>query len=393
MPVDMEPHRNRTRTAGLSSAGRVIGIRLLIVVGCASLMGLAFNTANPLGVRPPPAAGATPAPANTDPGGGASVGTALPEPVGTVAPMVPGGTLPATGGVSETAVGGPMFAAPSATTWDEVRPLAEQGRVRLVDVRSKAAYDAGHIPGAVWLGEESSDEVVRAFRDEVGVDTPLVFYCSSTSCSASFKVAYRLAKDFQFSRVQFMTGGFFAYQRSIGLGTTDAAPVSGGTGAPVARAVSPAVTPPVTGPGPLVTTVAPAGSGAASAGTTESGAAAVPEPAGAQTSRNPVPISWARSGQWQQDHGAVLVDTRSASAYIAGHVPGAISLPAGSGDEPLAVFAAGRSRETPLIVYGEARGDMQAFLLARRLLREHGFGNVRFTEEGYREWLEGQSPK
>lgn len=48
----------------------------------------------------------------------------------------------------------PKQAAPSAArlvTFDELRPRLEQPGLRLLDVRSRADYDQGHLPGAVWV--------------------------------------------------------------------------------------------------------------------------------------------------------------------------------------------------------------------------------------------------
>jgi len=70
-----------------------------------------------------------------------------------------------------------------------------------------AAYEAGHIPGAILLPQSSTDDEIRAFRDKYPTNTHLVVYCSSTSCSLSFKLAFKLANEFGYSNVEYMTGG------------------------------------------------------------------------------------------------------------------------------------------------------------------------------------------
>jgi rhodanese-related sulfurtransferase len=103
-----------------------------------------------------------------------------------------------------------------------------------------------------------------------------------------------------------------------------------------------------------------------------------------------MPLSWARTAQWRTELGAVLVDARSAREYAAGHVPGAISLPRDSAPEQYAAFAQRFGPDRPVVVYGGHRGDVNAFLTARKLLREYGFQATRFTNEGYQEWLAKQ---
>jgi rhodanese-related sulfurtransferase len=111
----------------------------------------------------------------------------------------------------------PAFRSPVSVHWNEIKPLAEAGSVLLVDSRIKPAYDAGHIPGAVHLAENSPPGQLEAFRSQHGTNQYLVVYCSSTSCSLSYRLAHKLARDYGFAKVDYMTGGYVEYQRETAL--------------------------------------------------------------------------------------------------------------------------------------------------------------------------------
>jgi rhodanese-related sulfurtransferase len=75
----------------------------------------------------------------------------------------------------------------------------------LLDSRSRAAYDAGHVPGAVWLPEITAETVAAL------PDGPIVVYCWGPSCNGACKAALRLA---QLGRpVKEMLGGFEYWAR------------------------------------------------------------------------------------------------------------------------------------------------------------------------------------
>jgi rhodanese-related sulfurtransferase len=77
----------------------------------------------------------------------------------------------------------------------------------LLDARSREAYDAGHLPGAVSLhhSEITAETVARL------PDGPVVAYCWGPSCNGACKAARRLA---QLGRpVREMLGGFEYWAR------------------------------------------------------------------------------------------------------------------------------------------------------------------------------------
>lgn len=225
-----------------------------VLLGLSSLLGLTFNASNPLGVRWSAPVPATPPPTVLQ---GASNPPTAPAPATAVAATVPPAThqvaralppLPpvppprrATGSAPALVAAAPAasrpapppgplpaslpaFRAPVSVHWKEIKPLAEAGTALLVDVRIKPAYDAGHIPGAVHLAENSTPEQIGAFRAQHGTNQYLVAYCSSTSCSLSYRLAQKLARDYGFAKVDYMTGGYVEYQRETALATGTSTP-------------------------------------------------------------------------------------------------------------------------------------------------------------------------
>ena len=77
----------------------------------------------------------------------------------------------------------------------------------LLDARSRAAYDAGHLPGAVSLHHsEITAESVAALPGG-----PVVAYCWGPSCNGACKAALRLAERGR--PVREMLGGFEYWAR------------------------------------------------------------------------------------------------------------------------------------------------------------------------------------
>jgi rhodanese-related sulfurtransferase len=75
----------------------------------------------------------------------------------------------------------------------------------LLDARSRASYDAGHLPGAVHLSEISAETVAELPGGLV------VTYCWGPACNGACKAALRLA---QLGRpVREMLGGFEYWAR------------------------------------------------------------------------------------------------------------------------------------------------------------------------------------
>ena len=81
----------------------------------------------------------------------------------------------------------------------------------LIDARSAAAYQRGHIPGALWLGDSPEGggtvAVARVWRPGMR----LVVYCDSPRCDAAQTAARRLRRELGLDDVVVLKGGWSAW--------------------------------------------------------------------------------------------------------------------------------------------------------------------------------------
>ncbi len=87
-----------------------------------------------------------------------------------------------------------------------------------------------------------------------------------------------------------------------------------------------------------------------------------------------------------EEGGVLFVDVRPEEAFIHGHIPGALSIPAENYPD-LAANAADWLYGVPLVLYGASGNVNEADNLAARLM-EDGFGPVSILVEGYEAWVE-----
>ena len=164
-----------------------IGLRVLGVIALAVCIGIAFNGASPLGVRW----------AGQARGGRSDGHRYVPVPRDD-----PNGTKP-----SEM---------PPSITWAEAKQLLDADLAVLVDARPRTAYDLEHIPGAVSLPEKEMMDKMPDFIAQYGRDMPLIVYCSDIRCATSEYFARKLRKDYDFTNVMYLEGGFAAWQAAQG---------------------------------------------------------------------------------------------------------------------------------------------------------------------------------
>ncbi len=84
--------------------------------------------------------------------------------------------------------------------------------VRFVDVRPRAGYANGHVPGAANLSlvtQLSKEELIKVARP----DEPVVFYCDSRYCEYS-AIAAAKAVRWGYTRLYRMTGGVPAWKKA-----------------------------------------------------------------------------------------------------------------------------------------------------------------------------------
>ena len=172
----------------------------------------------------------------------------------------------------------------------ELAPLSEAGKVSIVDVRPREAYEAGHIPGAVHLGaddiidQHSSvdgnllpvDVLARMFGERgIGKATPVVFYDDQGGFHASR--LFWLLEYLGHRQVSVLNGGFPKWQNEGRAVTADVPEVQ-----------------------PQVFSAAP-------------------------TPRRLATADWLLDRQ--DDAAVVVIDVRPEKLYRAGHIPWAKSIP------------------------------------------------------------------
>jgi rhodanese-related sulfurtransferase len=219
--------------------------------------------------------------------------------------------------------------------------------VILVDSRAAGLHRMGHIPRAVSLPLLSPPESFQAFRQQHNPETPLVVYCGSDNCSLSQHLAVKLVKEYGFTNVQYIRGGYREWQQEQ----------------PVTQ---------------LATTISPD-----LQGTDPAADHTHPDESNLPSSQ---PTSWTKVKPRLENGEIVLIDARPRTTFDAGHIPGAVSLPSTA---PAAAFEEFKNRypsETTLVIYCGSQSCSLSKRLADRLIREFGFTAVEYMTGGYQEW-------
>ena len=183
------------------------GVGMAAVLALAVLVGTAFNSANPLGVR----ATATASPARPTPKASATaVGTkALYENETAGLSLETEGITP----TSATALPVPIRNV-TDLSWPETKKLLDAGQVVLVDARAAVYFQTEHIPGAISLPAGSAPTEVSAFAAKYSKNTALVVYCGSLQCPLSNQLVALLRGEQGYTNVREMPGGFAEYRQS-----------------------------------------------------------------------------------------------------------------------------------------------------------------------------------
>ncbi len=74
------------------------------------------------------------------------------------------------------------------------KALAADGETVWIDARPRAAYEAGHVPGALLLNADEWGELMfeHQFALQEAFEKPVVVYCDGESCTRSAEIAQRL---------------------------------------------------------------------------------------------------------------------------------------------------------------------------------------------------------
>ncbi|MBP3924311.1 rhodanese-like domain-containing protein [bacterium] len=84
----------------------------------------------------------------------------------------------------------------------ELKHFMDKGGIRVVDVRAKEDYDAGHIPGAISIPKaEIADNLDKLSKEEI-----TIVYCYNQQCHLGANACIILA-DFEYP-VMLLEGGY-----------------------------------------------------------------------------------------------------------------------------------------------------------------------------------------
>jgi rhodanese-related sulfurtransferase len=84
--------------------------------------------------------------------------------------------------------------------------------ILLIDARNSAAYELGHIPGALRFGASPEDGGMVAVARAWQPGTQLVVYCDSPRCDAAQSAARRLRRELGLKDVMVLKGGWSAWK-------------------------------------------------------------------------------------------------------------------------------------------------------------------------------------
>lgn len=97
-------------------------------------------------------------------------------------------------------------------------------------------------------------------------------------------------------------------------------------------------------------------------------------------------LTWPQTKALLASNLVVLVDTRSAAAFEAEHIPGAVSLPSNASAEQWARFKELYPPATPLVLYCSGAPCPVALRLADVLMKEYAYRNIRHLPGGFAEF-------
>jgi rhodanese-related sulfurtransferase len=307
-------------------AGIIRPDRLLVLAGLSGLLGFAYNSGNPIGVRfEPPQSG------NSN------------------------GPVAAQSSSVTPRLDLPMLDNFSPVSWPILKPMVAEGKVLLVDARPAPNFNAGHIPGAVSLPSTSPAEELALFRERFGTDRQVAVYCVNTSCGLSKDLARRLIGEQGFKSVWLMPGG---YQEWMAVEVSQSSESIKITHDPLLR-------PSEDAPGD--------GTDQTSADWASSGSAIQA-------------VSWGNVQPRIASGEVILLDARPKASFDAGHIPGAISFPLAGQTEEHTGFLEQLGPDMEIVVYCGGRNCALSRQLAEKLTQEFGFTRVSYLAGGFEEW-------
>ena len=77
----------------------------------------------------------------------------------------------------------------------------------IFDARNRELYEAGHLPRALSLPVEETDQRLGSYAAQLTLQTDVLVYCGGADCSDALELAEKL-RDLSFSRVTLYPGGY-----------------------------------------------------------------------------------------------------------------------------------------------------------------------------------------
>ncbi len=112
---------------------------------------------------------------------------------------------PAKTGAAPVTVGAPAGGI-RAITLEEARAFVEGGG-KVIDARTKALFDEGHIPGAINLDYYEFQKEIDAVLPLISRDEEIMIYCEGVNCEASELLSKELYA-MGFTKLLLFKGGF-----------------------------------------------------------------------------------------------------------------------------------------------------------------------------------------
>ncbi len=96
----------------------------------------------------------------------------------------------------------------------EAKRAFDRDAAVFVDARSSQAYEAGHIPGALYLPSHVSTTRLRKALASYPADTRIIAYCAGTDCLSSHVLTRRLVQELGYQKVEVLEGGWPAWRKA-----------------------------------------------------------------------------------------------------------------------------------------------------------------------------------
>lgn len=97
----------------------------------------------------------------------------------------------------------------------ELKNFMEKGGVKVIDIRLKADYDIGHIPGAISIPKEELDKRLQELsKDEINI-----VYCYNQQCHLGYSACLILA-EYGYPTM-LLEGGFKVWMEDFRFATTN----------------------------------------------------------------------------------------------------------------------------------------------------------------------------